>query len=182
MPLIVPTVRNLERLRARWQTRATNAVTSGDLIHEVVEVGQGEGVFRRAAAALRRWDTHRSWWLRVYPADEPPTPGQTVVIQVQAGRFSPLALAFCDRVTDVIDEPRRQGFTYATLPGHPERGAEAFLIEWHADDRVTFTVRAVSQPGWPLLRLVRPALAWLQGRATRQYLRAIARAAVAQNA
>ncbi|WP_119675019.1 DUF1990 domain-containing protein [Deinococcus sp. RM] len=102
--------------------------------------------------------------------------------QVQAGRFSPLALAFCDRVTDVIDEPRRQGFTYATLPGHPEQGAETFLVEWHADDRVTFTVRAVSQPGWPLLRLVRPALAWLQGRATRQYLRAIARVAVAQNA
>ncbi|NTY02027.1 DUF1990 family protein [Deinococcus sp. JMULE3] len=182
MPLIVPTVRNLERLRKRYQPLSTNAVTTGDLIHEVVEVGRGEEVFRRASGALRRWDTHRSWWLRVHPADEPPTPGQTVVIQVQAGRFSLLALAFCDRVTDVIDGPRRCGFTYATLPGHPERGAETFLVEWHADDRVTFTVRAVSQPGWPVLRLVRPALAWLQGRATRQYLRAISRAAVAQNA
>ncbi|WP_189058367.1 DUF1990 family protein [Deinococcus daejeonensis] len=79
MPLIVPTVRNLERLRARWQTRATNAVTSGDLIHEVVEVGRGE------AAALRCWDTHRSWWLRVHPADEPPAPGQTVVIHKDSG-------------------------------------------------------------------------------------------------
>ncbi|MXV19247.1 DUF1990 domain-containing protein [Deinococcus xianganensis] len=182
MPLIAPTVQNLEHLRAREQTRATNAVTSGDLIHEVVEVGRGEGAFSRARSALRRWDTHRSWWLRVHPADEPPTPGQTVVIQVQGGRFSPLALAFCDRVTDVIDGPRRCGFTYATLPGNPEQGTETFLVEWHADDRVTFTVRAVSQPGWPLLRLVRPALAWLQGRATRQYLRAIARSAVAQNA
>ncbi|BBN95075.1 glycogen metabolism cluster I [Deinococcus grandis] len=104
-----------------------------------------------------------------------------VVNETDGIRISPLALAFCDRVTDVIDGPRRCGFTYATLPGHPERGAETFLIEWHADDRVTFTVRAVSQPGWPPLRLVRPALAWLQGRATRQYLRAVARAAVAQN-
>ncbi|MHA0040694.1 DUF1990 family protein [Deinococcus sp. PEB2-63] len=110
MPLIVPTVQKLERLRARGQTRATNGVTSGDLIHEVVEVGRGEAVFRRAAAALRRWDTHCSWWLRVHPADEPPAPWQTVVIQVQAGRFSPLALAFCDRVTDVIDGPRRCGW------------------------------------------------------------------------
>ena len=163
----MPTARNLERLRVRCQPLATNGATSGDLIHEVVEVGRGEAVFRRVAAALRRWDPHRSWWLRVHPVDEPPAPGQTVVTQVQAGHISPLALAFCDRVTDVINEPRRCGFTYATLPGHPERGAETVLTEWHADDRVTVTVRAFSQPGWPLLRLVRPALAWVQGRATR---------------
>ncbi|WP_119675020.1 DUF1990 family protein [Deinococcus sp. RM] len=85
MPLIVPIARNLEHLWERWQPRATNAVTSGDLIHEVVEVGRGEAVFRRAAAALRRWDTHRSWWLRVHPADEPPAPGQTVVIHTDSG-------------------------------------------------------------------------------------------------
>ncbi|WP_058976345.1 DUF1990 family protein [Deinococcus grandis] len=85
MPLIVPTVRNLERLRKRYQPLSTNAVTSGDLIHEVVEVGRGEAVFRRASVALRRWDTHRSWWLRVHPADEPPAPGQTVVIHTDSG-------------------------------------------------------------------------------------------------
>ncbi|GGK91702.1 hypothetical protein GCM10010844_07760 [Deinococcus radiotolerans] len=61
--------------------------------------------------------------------------------------MSSLALAFCDRVTDVIDEPRRWGFTYATLPGCPERGAEDGRIDWHADHRVTFMVRAVRQPG-----------------------------------
>jgi uncharacterized protein (UPF0548 family) len=32
------------------------------------------------------------------------------------------------RIVYVIDEPDRRGFAYGTLPGHPERGEEAFII------------------------------------------------------
>jgi len=52
----------------------------------------------------------------------------------------------------VVDEPRRRGFAYGTLPGHPERGEEAFLITHHDDGTVTFAITAFCAPGSPLAR------------------------------
>jgi uncharacterized protein (UPF0548 family) len=49
-------------------------------------------------------------------------------------------------VTYVLDEPRHKGFAYGTLPGHPERGEEAFALELHDDGAVTFTITAFSRP------------------------------------
>ncbi|HEV8560641.1 MAG TPA: DUF1990 family protein [Actinophytocola sp.] len=41
------------------------------------------------------------------------------------------------RVVHVVEEEHRRGFAYGTLPGHPECGEEAFLLERHADGTVT---------------------------------------------
>jgi uncharacterized protein (UPF0548 family) len=64
-------------------------------------------------------------------------------------------------VTYVLDEPRHRGFAYGRLPGHPERGEEAFALELHDDGAVTFTITAFSRPaslpakaGGPLSRAV----------------------------
>ena len=50
------------------------------------------------------------------------------------------------RVVYVVDEPLRKGFAYGTLPGHPESGEEAFIVEYRDDDSVWLTIRAFSRP------------------------------------
>jgi uncharacterized protein (UPF0548 family) len=73
----------------------------------------------------------------------------------------------------VIDEPRRRGFAYGTLPGHPECGEEAFLLERHDDGRVTFTIIAFSRPAHALAKLAGPLVRRIQDAITGRYLRAL---------
>ena len=51
------------------------------------------------------------------------------------------------RVVYVIDEPLRKGFAYGTLPGHPETGEEAFIVEYRDDDSVWLIDPRVLAPG-----------------------------------
>ncbi|WP_375504013.1 DUF1990 family protein [uncultured Jatrophihabitans sp.] len=77
------------------------------------------------------------------------------------------------RVVAVFDEPRRRGFAYGTLPGHPERGEEAFVVEQRADGTVDFTITAFSRPATRLARLGGPVSTGVQTLMTRRYLRAL---------
>lgn len=86
------------------------------------------------------------------------TPGDTALLAIPFGPFAVKAPA---RVVYVIDEPNRKGFAYGTLPGHPESGEEAFIVERTEDGSVWLEIRTLSRPsGWfwwmayPLLRLV----------------------------
>jgi uncharacterized protein (UPF0548 family) len=65
----------------------------------------------------------------------------------------------------VVSEPGRCGFAYGTLPGHPESGEEAFLLEQHDDGTVTFAVTAFSRPATALARAAGPL-----GRAIQSHL------------
>jgi uncharacterized protein (UPF0548 family) len=83
-------------------------------------------------------------------------PGDTAIMHVPL--YPPKVPA---RVVYVIDEPLRKGFAYGTLPGHPETGEEAFIVEYRDDDSVWLTIRAFSRPaswvfwlGYPLVRLM----------------------------
>jgi uncharacterized protein (UPF0548 family) len=83
-------------------------------------------------------------------------PGDTAIMRVPL--YPPKVPA---RVVYVIDEPLRKGFAYGTLPGHPETGEEAFIVEYREDDSVWLTIRAFSRPatwffwlGYPLVRLM----------------------------
>ena len=56
-----------------------------------------------------------------------------------------------------MDDGRRFGFGYGTLPGHAESGEERFSIEWDpADDSVHYDIFAFSRPNWWLARLGYP--------------------------
>ncbi|HVB41858.1 MAG TPA: DUF1990 domain-containing protein [Streptosporangiaceae bacterium] len=79
------------------------------------------------------------------------------------------------RVVYAADEPRRTGFAYGTLAGHPESGEEAFLVEHHDDDSVTFTVTAFSRPATRLARIAGPFAAVIQRQIAARYLRSLAR-------
>jgi len=71
------------------------------------------------------------------------------------------------RIVYVIDEPRRFGFAYGTLPGHAERGEERFLVEWLPDETVVYTIVAFSQPRYWMARLGKPLARMLQRRFVR---------------
>jgi uncharacterized protein (UPF0548 family) len=91
------------------------------------------------------------------------------------GRFGPVRMTAPARVVYVVDEPDRQGFAYGTLPGHPERGEELFLVE-RVGEETWAEVRAFSWPGRWYIRLGGPVVRRLQHRATVRYLEAVQRA------
>lgn len=133
-------------------------------------LGAGGDVFDGAARALRAWEVHRGAGLMVC-ADGPPTVGQVVAMS------APLPLGFIDvtcRVVSVVDEPKRFGFAYGTLPIHPEQGEESFTIERDDDGEVTFRIVAVSRPRHALARLCPPVARRLQRAATERYLEVMA--------
>ena len=78
------------------------------------------------------------------------------------------------RVVYVTSEPARRGFASGTLPGHPERGEEAFIIGQHADGTVTFTITAFSRPATALAKAAGPARRAIQRYVTTRYLQALA--------
>lgn len=109
---------------------------------------------------------------QVFSAEGVPVlrPGDTVIMRVP---FYPFPVPA--RVVYVIDEPLRKGFAYGTLPGHPERGEEAFIVDYRDDDSVWLTIRAFSRPanwvfwvGYPIVRLMQEVY-------TGRYERALAR-------
>ena len=86
------------------------------------------------------------------------------------------------RVVYVIDEPDRKGFAYGTLPGHPERGEEAFVVERRADDSIWLVIRAFSRPSNAFFWVAYPALRLLQAIFTVRYERALTGPIVYPNA
>ena len=77
------------------------------------------------------------------------------------------------RVVYVIDEPDRKGFAYGTLPGHPERGEESFIVEYRDDDSVWLVIRAFSRPSNALFWVTYPALRLMQAWFTNRYEHAL---------
>ena len=136
-------------------------------------LGAGADVFERAKDALRHWQAHHFAGATVAPVGAPLVEGTDVVVTLPLGPA--FMLAPC-RIVAVVDEPHRFGFTYATLPGHPERGEEAFHVERGPDDRVTFRVQVVARHAMLLVRLGGPVTNLMQKRVTRQYLRGVRRA------
>lgn len=127
--------------------------------------------FARAADGLRRWQAHRSIGATVTP-DVPPADGATVVVSLPLGPVR--VLAPC-RIVAVLDEPSRYGFAYGTLPGHPEEGEEAFVVERRPDGTTTFEITAFSRPADLVARLGGPITRAVQRRATHGYLEGLAR-------
>jgi uncharacterized protein (UPF0548 family) len=142
------------------------------------DLGAGADVLDRTAEFVLGWGLQRGAGLLV-TADRPRAEaGRDVVVGVPAGPL--MMLAPC-RVVEVVDEPDRRGFSYVTLPGHPERGIEHFLARRCEDGRVELTVQAFAGPGTPLVRLGWPVGRLLQRFYTGRYLGA-ARAGVSGDA
>ena len=142
------------------------------LDHNRQHLGRGEAVFARAREALRGWRMFPAPWTAIEPR-APIAEGEVVAVLV---RTAGVWWRNAARIVYVIDEPRRFGFAYGTLPGHAERGEERFVVEWLPSDDVWYDLRAFSRPRHWLARLGRPVTRALQRRFARASKAAMAAA------
>ena len=127
--------------------------------------------FDRAAAELLGWGMQTGAGLRVAASDATVRRGTVAELRLGPGPGW-LSLVIPCRVVAVVDEPDRRGFAYGTLPGHPESGEEAFLIERGPDGSLQATVAAFSRPATLLSRLGGPGTRLVQRVMAARYLRA----------
>ncbi|RZU65440.1 uncharacterized protein (UPF0548 family) [Microterricola gilva] len=139
-----------------------------------VRLGSGAERFAAASVELMHWQVLRRSGIAVADAAgagaREVTLGDTVV---QSLPLAGLRFAAPIRVVRVLQEPRRVGYAAGTLPGHPLRGEELFLIEHRADDSVWLVIRAFAQPATLLYRIGSPAIRFARRRYTARFLRAL---------
>jgi uncharacterized protein (UPF0548 family) len=142
-----------------------------DLVAERT-VGRGPDAFVRAVESLRTFGAQRAV-ARVWPADAVVEPGVDVLVALGIG---PVTVVAVDRVVGVVDEPRRWGFAYGTLPGHIETGEEAFVVTHGDDDTVRVRITATAHVALPASGLLQRLLLPIQRRYAERYLDAVAAA------
>jgi uncharacterized protein (UPF0548 family) len=131
---------------------------------EAVVIGHGQDDLDNATTTLMTWEMHRRCGIRVLSAPPSAEVGGEVTMRWCGQRFH------C-RVVDVVDEPLRRGFAYGTLPRHPERGEERFLVSIDEETGdVTASITAFSRPGSWTTRLAGPIGRRIQHWMTRRYL------------
>jgi uncharacterized protein (UPF0548 family) len=135
-------------------------------------LGSGSGAFDEAKARLRGWAPQKGVGGAIHPPDSPIEEGAAVLVVL---RFGPIEITAPCRIVVVIDEPRRFGFAYGTLRGHPASGEESFLIEHLSDDVVQATVAIDAQPAMAPRRLIAPMMRLMQSAIARRYLAALKR-------
>ncbi|MFF4831682.1 DUF1990 domain-containing protein [Streptomyces sp. NPDC001315] len=108
-------------------------------LHARTRLGEGEELFRRAAEAVLTWEMHRTMGVGVDADADRAAPGVDVTITL-AGMIK----APC-RVVWTVEEPRRAGWAYGTLAGHPECGEESFVVDRTGDGTVWLTISAFSR-------------------------------------
>lgn len=152
-------------------TCTVNETTSRRFHHDEVTlvVGHGQADFERAQRGLDAWAAHRGSGVEVHPAEAEIREGDTVAVLTR--QLGVWVLAAC-RIIAVEAEPASYGFTYATLPDHPECGIESFIVRL-ADAEVRFEITADSRPDIPLVAIGAPVTRRIQQRATTAYLRAL---------
>lgn len=137
-------------------TRGAQLPSGYNHLNVQTDVGRGADVFRRAAEAVMTFRMHRAI----------PVGFKTSLGRAEAGLDVTVILAFVvkapARMVWTIDEERKAGWAYGTLPGHPECGEELFLIEHLDDDSVRLTVSAFSRPAHPVAKLGGPLVPVIQ--------------------
>jgi len=177
----VPVIKKFLQAQARLDftysevgATATNPPEQFVVDHTRIRLGSGDELFRSAKRAVQGWRQFDLGWLHAYPADTPIRSGEVVAVVARTCGIWSLNAA---RIVYVVDEPRRFGFAYGTLPGHVERGEERFLVERLEDDSVWYDIMAFSQPRHILTKLGYPLVRRLQKRFGRESAAAMQRAA-----
>lgn len=137
-------------------------------------IGTGREKFESASDAVMRWQVKTRSGFRVtrvgkqgaVEAEGPVATQECAVI-----RWAPLRETV--RVVRVVGETRRRGFAYGTLPEHPLRGEEAFIVEWRDDDRVELVIRSFSKTNGWAWSLLWPVIAVARRIFLRRYQRAL---------
>ena len=132
-----------------------------------LELGRGAEQFDRAATSLLGWQMHDRAGLRPETSSAVAAVGEVAMLHFGWRR---LAIPVPVRVVYVVATDRQRGFAYGTLPGHPETGEEAFVLEYRPDDSVVFTITAFSNPARWFTRMGGPVARLVQRRMTARYV------------
>jgi uncharacterized protein (UPF0548 family) len=158
---------------------ATASVPPADyaMDHTRIRLGQGEEVFSKAKAALKRWEQFQLGWVEAWSPETLIETGE--VVAVIARKLGLWWLNAC-RIIYVVDESgpvSRYGFAYGTLPDHAGTGEERFLVEWdRASGEVWYDILAFSRPHQLMTRLGYPYMRRLQKKFRRESAAAMSRA------
>lgn len=126
--------------------------------HTRAKLGEGKEVFQTATTALKGWRQYRFPWLEAWPDDTPLRAGDEVAT---VAKLLGLWWVNVCRIVYTIEEPKRFGYAYGTLPEHVECGEERFLIELTETGEVWYDIYAFSRPqswlariGYPYVRRI----------------------------
>lgn len=132
-------------------------------------VGRGAAALAVGMRAIENWQMHGDAGIQVRPV--PIAEGETVTLWT---RTLGVWMLFGCRITEIHNADRQFGFTYATLPGHPEQGHERFVLHHEANDDVVLRIHARSRPAILLTRAAGPLGRLLQRRYAAAYANAVA--------
>jgi uncharacterized protein (UPF0548 family) len=132
-------------------------------------VGQGKVLFEECGEIILNWGIQKGAGFRLEKSGRVATGAQNR-LGLHWGPFQTWAVC---QVVYVIDEPKRKGFAYGTLPGHPERGEESFIVSINDEGLVSFDILAFSKPARWFAKLGSPLLRFLQQHVTWKYLDAV---------
>jgi uncharacterized protein (UPF0548 family) len=174
-----PTSDHLDRLRSTAESEAltyagTGASISGDHpagYHWHSSELTVSADWEAAKDSIRQWAGHRSAGGVLSPETPPLTAGTTMAFGIRV--LGVWATGTC-RIVAVIDDERDFGFSYGTLPHHPEEGEEMFAVRQEPDGKVTFRVAAFSKPAGLLTTMIGPIGRLIQRTMTRRYLEGFA--------
>jgi len=122
-------------------------------------VGQGREDFDAAKRGIRSLCMFDLGWAKATADSTVIEKGSLVAVVAKAmGGWSSNVC----RVIDFIDEERRFGFFYGTLPEHTVEGEERFLVTLGDDDLVHFELLAYSRPRHLLAWIGFPYVWWMQ--------------------
>ncbi len=176
---IRPSGAALERLRRRAESNALTYDGVGGTVtgehpagyHEHSSELTVEADWDAARDAIRQWAGHRSVGGVLAPVQPPLTEDATMAFGVRV--FGIWATGTC-RIVKVVDSRTEYGFSYGTLPHHPEEGEELFAVRDNGDGTVSFRVAAFSKPAGLVTRMIGPLGRFIQRSMTRRYLRGFA--------
>lgn len=143
------------------ETKDPKAIKGFDNDYLRVKIGNGIEDYLFAKALLADWRMLPTSWTVVFPAGDVIKKDQTIVL---LAKFAGLWWMNCSRIVYMVNEPRKFGFAYGTLPGHMERGEELFRVEIDHHEEVWYEIKAFSKPRFWLTKLLYPVMRRLQER------------------
>ncbi|MEU5160889.1 DUF1990 domain-containing protein [Streptomyces sp. NPDC020875] len=143
-------------------------------LHHTVRIGRGRPLYEAAGAAVLDWRMHSAAGCRPRTTGPAAEPGTQVEVSLGVG---PVRISGRCAVVWAESGRTRTGFGYGTLPGHPERGEECFVVDIRDDGSVWFTVMAFSRPARWFTRLAGPLIPPVQRAYARRLGRTVRRLA-----
>lgn len=170
-PQVLAAMRTAEPTTAGLEMRDSGAVAPPGFgsAHHALVIGHGEDDFAFARGVLAAWKVHQRAGVRVWHGP-PLLTGETVLLVLPILAFE---VRIACRIVNIEASRSTFGFTYATLPCHPEIGQERFLITLAPDGTVTFSIDVFWKPNQVLARIGGPLTKAMQRAFTHRYLKSM---------